>query len=66
MYRNTWRNVSGRINNSEVVATDVYDNNIKKQIKRMIPLLINIDNLCNFLAKQLIITRTSDATRGWM
>ena len=56
----TSKNVSSLISNSEVVATEVYDNNSKKRIKRITPLLIKADNFRDFLAEQLIIKRISE------
>jgi len=57
-------NVSGLISSSEVVATEVYDNNSRKQMKGIIPLLMKDDNLLDLLAKQLITTRINKTAMG--
>ena len=62
----TLRNVSDLISSSEVVATEVYDNNSRKQMKGIIPLLMKDVNLLDLLAKQLISTRINEITRGCM
>ena len=58
-------NVSGLISSSEVVVTEVYDTNRRKQIKLIIPLLINNEILCDFLANTLIKIRINETTAGW-
>ena len=57
-------NVSGLISSSEVVATDVYDGNRRKQMKWIIPLLMNDDNLLDLSAKQVITARINVMAKG--
>ena len=60
------RNLSDLVSSSDVVATEVYENNNRKQINGIIPLLIKDDNLRDLLAKQLISTRINETARGCM
>ena len=59
-------NVSGPISSSEVVATDVYDSNRRKQMKRIIRLLRSDDNLLDLPAKQVITARINTMASGYI
>ena len=60
----TLLNVSGLINSSEVVATEVYDNKRRKQMKGITPLLMSYDNLLDLPAKQVSTARINVMARG--
>ena len=52
------------ISSKEVVVTEVYDSNKRKQMKGIIPLLINDEILRDLLANTLIMIRINDTTIG--